>query len=129
MEAIKEIIKIEKPDILLIQETKISDVEIMVLSRSWKNCHGKAISSRGTSRGITTLFSNKFSIKSMRESHHWLLIEIQEKDNSNPIYICNVYGPMHYKDKAFFWEELLKLHEDLQGKNLIIVGDFNTTKL
>ena len=51
VEAIKEIIKAERPDILLIQETKMSYVETMSLSRSWKNCHGKAISSRGASGG------------------------------------------------------------------------------
>ena len=49
----------------------------------------------------------------MREIHHWILTKIQEKDDSNSLYICNVYGPTHYRDKAMFWEELSKLHEDL----------------
>ena len=33
VEALKYIVKIEKPDILLIQETKMSEVETMALSR------------------------------------------------------------------------------------------------
>ena len=102
VEAIKDIIKSEKAGILLIQETKMSEAEIMGLSRIWKNYHGKAISSKGASGGIATLISNKFSIKSTMESQQWLLTEIQEKDDANSLYICNVYGPMHYKDNVIF---------------------------
>ena len=51
VEAIKYIIKYERPSILLIQETKISDVEAMELSRLfWKNCQGKSISSKEVTR-------------------------------------------------------------------------------
>ena len=50
VEAIKDILKSEKSDILLIQETKMMEAEIMALSRIWKNYHGKAISSKGASR-------------------------------------------------------------------------------
>ena len=64
----------------------------------------------------------------MRETHHWLLTEIQEKDDPTSIYICNVYGTTHYKYKVTFLEDLSRLKEDLRGKHLIIVGDFNTTK-
>ena len=35
---------------------------------------------------------------------------------------------MHYKDKMVFWEALNLLCEDLQGKDSIVVGDFNATK-
>ena len=63
VEAIKDIIKSKRPYILLIQETKMSDVETMAPSRFWKHCHGKSISSKEASGGISTLISNKFSIK------------------------------------------------------------------
>ena len=35
---------------------------------------------------------------------------------------------MHYKDKVVFWEDLLKLHKDLRGKNISYCWDFHTTK-
>ena len=71
VEAIKEIIKSERLDILLLQETKMPDVEAMALScLFWKNSKGKAISSRGASGGIATIFSGKFLVKSIKESHH-----------------------------------------------------------
>ena len=86
VEEIKYIIEYKRLNILLIQETKMSDVEAMELSRLfWKNFQGKAISSRGASRGITTLISNNFLVKSIREIHHWLLTEIQEKDDLNSL--------------------------------------------
>ena len=64
----------------------------------------------------------------MREIHHWLLIEIPEKDDPIPLYICNVYGPTHYRGKITFWKDLSKLKEHLRGEYLIITRDFNTTK-
>ena len=75
VEALKDILK-TKPDILLIQETKMWVVETMELSCFWKNCHGKSISSKGDSGGIATLVSSKFSIISIREINHWLLTKI-----------------------------------------------------
>ena len=100
VEAIKDIIKSERPDILLIQETKMSDVEVLALSHLfWKNSQGNTISFRGASRGIATFFSSKFVIKNVKEKHHWLLTEFQEKDDPNIYYVCNVYGPKHYRDK------------------------------
>ena len=59
---------------------------------------------------------------------HWLLVEVKNKRSMERTYICNVYGPTHYKDKMDFWEYLLSLKTYLQGKDVIIVGDFNTTK-
>ena len=103
VEAIKDIIKYERPNILLIQETKMSDVEVLALSHLfWTNSQGNAISSRGALGGIETLFSSKYVIKNVKENQNWLLTEFQEKDDSNVNYVCNVYGPTHYRDKQSF---------------------------
>ena len=60
MEAIKNIIKSERTYILMIQETKMVEEAVMDLSCvHWKNYHEKAISSRGASRGITTLYNSE----------------------------------------------------------------------
>ena len=129
VEAITEIINSERPDRLLLQATKIPDVEAMALSCCfWKNNKGKSISSKGASRGIATIISGKFLVKSIRESHHWLLTKIQEKEDLIHLYICNVYGATHYRDKTTIWEDLNKLNEELRGKDIIIVRDFNTIK-
>ena len=53
---------------------------------------------------------------------------MQNKINQVTIFICNVYGPTHYKDKLESWNSFLSLNLDLQGKDIIIAWDFNTTK-
>ena len=64
VDAIKEIIKSERPDILFLQETKMPDVEAMALScHFWKNNKGKAISSKGAYGGITTRILCKLLVK------------------------------------------------------------------
>ena len=76
VESIRNIIKSRRLDILLLQETKISDVEVMVLSQHfWTNSQGFAISSKGALGGITTFFSSKYDIKNVKENQHWLLTE------------------------------------------------------
>ena len=112
------------------QETKMPEEEVMFRSSHfWKYSIGKAISSRGTSGGTTTFSRvDKFEIKSAKENTHWLLVEVQNKSNLERIYICNVYGPTHYREKMDFWDSLLSLKIVLQGEDVIIAGDFNTIK-
>ena len=74
VEAIKNIIKSERPDILLLQETKMSDVEVLALSQHfWNSSQGFSISSIGASRGIASFFASKYEIKTMKENQDWLL--------------------------------------------------------
>ena len=71
VEAIKYIIKSERLDILLLQETKMSDVEVLALSQHfWTTSQGNAISSKGALGGITTFFSSKYDIKNVKENQH-----------------------------------------------------------
>ena len=103
VEAIKNIIKSERPDILLLQETKMSDVEVLALSQHfWNISQGFAINSRGALGGIASFFASKYEIKITKENQHWLLTEFKEKDYSNISYVCNVYGPTHCRDKKNF---------------------------
>ena len=68
MEAIKDIINYERIDILLLQETKMSDVEVLALSHwFWTKNQGNAISSKGALGGIATFFSSKYEIKNVKE--------------------------------------------------------------
>ena len=103
VEAIRNIIKYEWPNILLLQETKMSDVEVLMLSQHfWTTSQGIAVSSKGASRGIANFFASKYEIKTIKENQHWLLSEFKEKDDPNISYVCNVYGPTHCRDKKIF---------------------------
>ena len=56
-EAVKYLLKMVSSNILLLQETKIEEEALLLLSKTkWKLNAGKAVSSRGTSGGLATLW-------------------------------------------------------------------------
>ena len=67
-------------------------------------------------------------MKLVKETNHWFLIELQCIEKQESIFVCNVYGPLHYRDKMVFWETINLLSENLQGKDVILEGDFNASK-
>eukprot|EP00253_Pinus_taeda_P018105 PITA_18105 len=57
-EALKDIVRIYSPKILLIQETKMEDLPLLHSSKVfWKKGHGRAVSARGASDGIATFWN------------------------------------------------------------------------
>eukprot|EP00253_Pinus_taeda_P034292 PITA_34292 len=62
-EAIKSLIRSDSPDILLIQETKLEDKAFLHIGKNlWKRSEGQAVSARGASETLGTLWNtNKFS--------------------------------------------------------------------
>ena len=77
-EAVKDILKIETLYILMLQETKIEgDTLLEINKQKWKKNVGKAISARGSSRGIATLWSeDKFHLESSFETQYWIFINL-----------------------------------------------------
>lgn len=62
-EAIKDLLKMESIDILMLQETKIKGDSLLHTSSSkWKFDNEKAVSARGMAGGIGTLWSGKPSL-------------------------------------------------------------------
>eukprot|EP00253_Pinus_taeda_P018974 PITA_18974 len=61
-EAMKSLIRSDSPDILLIQETKMEDKAFLHIGKNlWKRSEGQAVSARGASGGLGTLWNtNKF---------------------------------------------------------------------
>ena len=54
----KDLLRISNPDILLVQETKMEDVEFLQASNIfWKNSEGLAVSARGLP-GVLVCFGN-----------------------------------------------------------------------
>ena len=58
-QAIKDLIRLSQPDILLIQETKMEkEAFLQVSANFWKKGGRTVVSSRGASRGIGTLWDD-----------------------------------------------------------------------
>ena len=54
-EAIKDLVRMNSSEILLIQETKMEATEsILVSKKFWKKGEGRAVSARGASGGLAT---------------------------------------------------------------------------
>ena len=55
-EAVKDLLRMEPSDILLLQETKIAEDALLLLSKTkWKKNSGMVVNARATSGGLATL--------------------------------------------------------------------------
>lgn len=55
VEAMRDLVRINKPEILLVQETKMEDDSTLHAGKAfWKKSLGEAVSSRGVSGGLAT---------------------------------------------------------------------------
>jgi exonuclease III len=80
-EEVRKLLKTKKPSILLLQETKMRDLEtLQELQRIWKKGEGKAISSRGASRGIGKIWNaEEFKLEEQLQSQFWLKVSLTRK--------------------------------------------------
>eukprot|EP00253_Pinus_taeda_P005207 PITA_05207 len=97
--AVRDLLKFEQPDLLLLQETKISDQEFQNHTKRSKNYSGTAISAAGASGGIGTIWNkNKWELTN-QNSHIW--------------------------DKASCWDTITIDLLAVQGRNIFLGGDLN----
>ena len=92
LEAVKDFLKIETPNILILQETKIEGETLLDPSRiKWKLNSGKVVSARGSSRGLVAIWSEEmFQLVSSFETHHWIYTELCYKLNKTYIAFFNL---------------------------------------
>ena len=78
MEVVNDLIRMASPDVLLLQETKIDEDNLLSISnKKWKMNVGKVVSARGTAGGIETLWKeNSFSLEHSHTMQHWILSEL-----------------------------------------------------
>lgn len=124
--ALMELIRSEKPDILLIQETKLSQIETSKLIDQYKQYEGCTSEARGASGGILTMWNvNRWSCQGTKTQQHWISTKMENKDNGKEVKIYNIYSPNHFREKEICWTTLA---EELDGdidNNLILAGDLN----
>jgi exonuclease III len=105
---LRECIIAEKPDMLLLQETKCKGAEAeAIFPRIWRECNSITTDSTGASGGLAILWnpanitiSNSFTTFSTITAHYTIMGTNQEGD------ITNVYGPQGNQDKDKFMERL-----------------------
>ena len=85
----------------MLQETKIEGEALLeIIKLKWGKNAGKAISARGTSGGLETLWSeDKYQLVSSFETQHWIFTELRHLSSKLSISLFNLYVPVHLIEK------------------------------
>eukprot|EP00253_Pinus_taeda_P033119 PITA_33119 len=98
-EAIKDLLKMEPTDILMLQERKVEgEILLNTSNTKWKFDSGKVVSARGMAGGIAS--------------------------NLN-LALFNMYVPVHYEEKKECWKTLSEFLDHINPRNIVIGGDLN----
>eukprot|EP00253_Pinus_taeda_P029111 PITA_29111 len=126
-EAIKDLMKMEPIDVLMLQETKIEgEILLNTSNTKWKFDSGKVISARGSARGIGTFWSrNLFTLGRLHETQHWIYTELCHTASKVKLELFNMYVPVHYEEKKECWKTLSDYLEQCSPTNIVIGGDLN----
>jgi endonuclease/exonuclease/phosphatase family metal-dependent hydrolase len=86
------------------------------------------VSSRGASGGIKILWKRINFEQAQTQTQFWIRVNLLNKISGMLYSIINVYIPNHYNEKIECWQSLIDLAKENPPQNLIIAGDFNTTR-
>eukprot|EP00253_Pinus_taeda_P014197 PITA_14197 len=126
LKAIKDLLKQEQPDLLLIQETKISAQDFQQQSQNFKTFTRVSIGSEGASGGIGKIWNkNKWEITNSQFCNWWVRTDLKNKGSQEIYYIYNIYAPNHHRDKGHCWETISSDLQSVKNRNIILGGDLN----
>eukprot|EP00253_Pinus_taeda_P010539 PITA_10539 len=124
--ALRDLLHNERPEILLIQETKKNQNEMQKIIDAQRHFSGVISSSRGASGGIVTMWNNQnWDCNSTIYNQNWIRTNLNSKEENCDLIIYNVYIPNHYREKEQCWKELKENIDNEQTSNIILAGDFN----
>ena len=124
---LRDCIKEESPDILMLQETKCAGMEAKnIFQCIWKGCNYIHTDSAGASGGLAilwnpnhTILSGPFSTTGTLSAHFEVIGSNQEGT------ITNVYGPQGQQEKIKFMERMTRVKSLATTPNWILGSDFN----
>ena len=119
-------LKLEKSDIILVQETHCVKHLEQAWTREWQN---EAKFSNGTSQscGVAILFGRHFTISNYYSDNEGRLQILDIYKDNEQLCIVNIYAPNKDGERVTFFTELLQVLATRRYDKIIIGGDFNTT--
>jgi exonuclease III len=128
-EALKDIIRSSKSEILLIQETKMEGQDFLSKEKSlWNTSKGIAESARGASGGLGTLWnSKKYDLIKYETCKHWIFTNLLHLDTGRQVSLFNLYVPVLLEEKKICWDTLKDFLLRNELENIILGGDLNLT--
>ena len=93
--------KLAPTDLLLLQETKIEEDSLLLISKNkWNLSFGKAVSARGSYGGLATLWREEnFQLKKEHATQHWIFSELFHYTSKITFSLFNIYVPINYMEK------------------------------
>jgi exonuclease III len=124
---LRDMIMTEKPDIVMLQETKCSSEDIdRLLPFCWRQGRAASIDALGTAGGLAVLWNTSEVIMENFFATKWSITADYRCIGSNkPGCLTNVYGPASSRDKQDFLRSLHYTSTLTQYNNWTIGGDFN----
>jgi exonuclease III len=128
-EALRDLVRLARPEVLLIQETKLEEEEFLRVSNVfWKKGPGRAVSARGASGGLATLWdSSKIELVEEAATTHWLFTKLLHKGSGHLVSLFNLYVPVSVNEKKECWDSLALFLNQSNSENLVVAGDLNVT--
>jgi exonuclease III len=128
-EALRDLLRLVRPEVLLIQETKMEEEELLRISNVlWKNGPGRAVSARGASGGLATLWdSTKLELVEEAGTTHWIFTKLYHKGSGHLVSLFNLYVPVSFNEKKDCWDSLNSFLNRHNIENLVVAGDLNVT--
>lgn len=127
---IKSIIRIEKPDVIGIQETKCDVVDDEWVEYLWGgNGFGYAqLSANGNSGGILLIWDNRvLTCKEAIGDERFIAVRGSWIGKTEDVFLVCIYGPHVTNQKASLWDRVLGLMNIWKGA-WCIFGDLNVVK-
>ena len=129
VEVVKDLLRMASPNILLLQETKIEEGNLLSLrKKNWKKNAVKAMNAWGSSGGLATLWTEDlFSLENYFVTQHWIFIELQHTSSKISLVIFNLYVHVNSQEKRECWNTLVEFLATRNLSNILVLGDLNFT--
>jgi exonuclease III len=124
---LRDCIKAENPDMLLLQETKCAGTEAdTIFQRIWRDCHFTSTDAAGASGGLAILWNPKsVSVHNLFSTEGTITVSFRIIGTNQERTVTNVYGPQNQQDKDHLMQRLQHINTLLPTRNWILGGDFN----
>ena len=111
-------------DIVMLQETKLSQQTFHNTIAKWHRCKSAHILGVGASGGLAILWNPKtISGQVIHQDKNWQMMKVVAYDIS--FILVNVYGPTATQDKSRLWGVITQFIQAQDSLQIIIGGDFN----
>ena len=124
---LRDLILVEKPDIMMLQETKCTTEDMdRLLPYCWKKRKEVSIVAMGTAGGLAILWNPSTTIMETFIMTKWsIMITYRLIDSNKPGHLSNVYKLASTREKQAFLRNMEYLSTLTKENKLIVGGDFN----